>query len=435
MKLRQLNPDQLAAELAQRCPLDGDAQHTAQQIIDRVAAGGDAALRELAESFGELEKGAPLIRLPAELEGAYHRIDESIRGVLERSCQRIQRFAWRQLDCLCDLQMDIDGGVAGHTRVPIERVGCYVPGGRYPLVSSALMTAATARAAGCRQVSVAVPNPDDVMLAACHISNVDQVLSVGGAQAIAALALGTESVPAVDILVGPGNRWVTAAKQLVSGRVAIDMLAGPTELVVLTDGSGDPEKIAADLLAQAEHDIAARPMLVTCQAAQVDAIEAAISRQLAGLTTAETARASLAANGLVVACKSLDEAIEASNCIAPEHLEIVCQDSAQVAGRIQHAGCLFFGEYGAEVFGDYAIGPNHTLPTSGTARFTAGLSVFNFVRVRSYLQMNQLPTSQTLQDIETLAQLEGLAAHQAACQIRRHSANQSQPTGSAPTDP
>jgi phosphoribosyl-ATP pyrophosphohydrolase/phosphoribosyl-AMP cyclohydrolase/histidinol dehydrogenase len=279
------------------------------------------------------------------------------------------------------------------------------------------MTAIAARAAGCRRVAVASPGAPPVMLAAAAIAGADGFLAVGGAHAIAALAHGFEGFEPVDVIAGPGNRWVTAAKQIVSGVVGIDMLAGPSELLVLADETADAAIVAADLLAQAEHDEDARPVLVTTSAALADTVEGELATQLETLPTRDTARAALR-NGFACVVETVEEAIAVSDRIAPEHLEIMTADAEGVASRIRSAGALFIGPGSPEVLGDYGAGPNHTLPTGGTARFCAGLSVMDFLRLRTWIRIDQ-PDAALLADTARLAGIEGLAAHAAAARMRR----------------
>ncbi len=423
MKLKRISLTELSMQTTQHSfSIDRTTLDEAQVIIDQVRQHKDQALRSLAQRFGEIgrqDEHESLFIEQRELVRAMEDVDTDVIETLHRTAARIEAFAKQQLSCFSELDFPIDGGRAGHRLIPIEKAGCYVPGGRYPLVSTALMTAVTARTAGCGFVVMATPKPNATMLAAAAIANVDGVLRVGGAHAIAAFAYGTESIQPVDLIVGPGNRWVTAAKQLVAGDVGIDMLAGPTELVILADSSANPAKVAADLLAQAEHDEDARPLLVTIDDSVVDRVEEQLALQLDRIATAETARISLSTNGFAVICQSLEKAIEACNLLAPEHLELMCEQPELVGRQINHAGCLFWGDNCGEVFGDYGVGPNHTLPTARTARFSAGLNVMNFIRIRSFIEMNQQPSDQLFDDVSRLAQLEGLAAHRAACEIRR----------------
>jgi phosphoribosyl-ATP pyrophosphohydrolase/phosphoribosyl-AMP cyclohydrolase/histidinol dehydrogenase len=277
------------------------------------------------------------------------------------------------------------------------------------------MTAVTARVAGVERVVVASPRPAAVTLAAAHVADADGLLTVGGAHAIAALAYGAGPVPACDVIVGPGNRWVTAAKQLVSGHVGIDMLAGPSELVVLADDTADAETVAADLLAQAEHDPDALPVLVTPSAELIARVNDALARQLDVLPTAETARAAVA-EGFAVLCRDLDEAVAVCDHLAPEHLEVMTRDADALQSRLRHYGGLFVGAGAAEVLGDYGAGPNHVLPTGGTARRTGGLSVFNFLRIRTWLRMDA--PAELARDAAALARLEGLEGHARSAERR-----------------
>jgi phosphoribosyl-ATP pyrophosphohydrolase/phosphoribosyl-AMP cyclohydrolase/histidinol dehydrogenase len=352
------------------------------------------------------------------MQSARERLPLDRIELLERTAARIRSFAEAQRHALRDVDVEVPGGRAGHTVVPVLRAGCYAPGGRFPLPSSVLMTAVTARVAGVSEVWLASPKPDDTTLAAAAIADADALLAVGGAQAIAALAYGAGQVPPCDVVVGPGNRWVTAAKKLVAGRVGIDMLAGPSELVALADGTADPAVVAADLLAQAEHDPDALPVLVTTSSSLADSVDEEIERQLADLPTRKTAEAALG-NGFAVLCGDLETALDVCDRLAPEHLQILTQDADAVAARLAHWGGLFVGGQSAEVFGDYGIGPNHTLPTGGVARFKGGLSVLDFLRVRTWLRLESDPDADVVaRDAAALARLEGLEAHARAAEMR-----------------
>ncbi len=397
--------------------LDDSTISETVQIVNAVENGGDQSLLEFVRKFeNDAIKNVEILSRDA-LEESLKEIDSETRTILENTCERISTFAKAQLDSIQEVTVDVPGGRAGHTVEPIEAVGCYAPGGRYPLPSSVLMTAAVARAAGCPKVYVASPNPNAVTRAAAWIAGADALVPYGGAHMISAMANGTESIPKVDLIVGPGNRWVTAAKQIVFGRVAIDMLAGPSELLILADENADPKVIAADLLAQAEHDDEARTFLVSTSQEIADATIVELEKQLKEIGTREVARKSLQ-NGGYVLTNSLEQSIEIANRLAAEHLQIQCEDAASIAKRIAHAGCIFVGNRTAEVFGDYGIGPNHTLPTAGTARYRGGLSVFDFVRIRTWLELDQLP-DRCRQEMAALADLEGLEAHARACRIAR----------------
>lgn len=414
--LRVITEDQLAA----RAPsaIDAATLATAASMLEDIRRGGDAAALAHARRFGDLAEGESAVRSRTECEAALRRLPGEQRELMQRVAERIRVFAAAQRGCLRDLSRPIPGGAAGHTCVPVHAAGCYAPGGRYPLPSSVLMTVVTARVAGVAEVWVASPRPTDATLAAAAIAGADGVLAIGGVQAVAAMADGLLGVPRCDVIVGPGNRWVTAAKQLVSGRVGIDMLAGPSELLVLADDAADAEVIAADLLAQAEHDDDAVPMLISTSAAVAERTEAALSRQLANLPTAATASRALR-NGFTLMARDVDDAVRLCNRIGPEHLEVLTRDAEAVAARIGAAGAIFIGSAAAEVLGDYGAGPNHVLPTGGTARFRAGLSVFTFVRVRTWMRVDDPAAAAGLYaDAAALARMESLEGHARASEIR-----------------
>lgn len=390
--------------------LDEETTRIAGAILQDVRTGGVAALRAHAERLGDITPADPLIIERAGLQAALAALPADQRALLERTAARIRRFAAAQRRSLSELCVRVPGGYAGHTIAPVEAAGCYAPGGRYPLPSSVLMTAVTARAAGVATVVVASPRPAPITSAAAAIAGADLMLAVGGAQAVAALAYGV-GVPRCDIIVGPGNRFVTAAKQLVAGTVGIDMLAGPSELLVIADASADARLIAADLLAQAEHDPDALPLLVALDHDLIGRVESAIETQLADLPTAALARQALA-HGFAVHALTVDVVTDIADRLAPEHLALHVANPAAWAGCLKHYGALFEGSCSAEVFGDYGIGPNHVLPTGGAARLTGGLSVFNFLRVRTWLRLEgDSGFEGAVEDAIALARLEKLEAH------------------------
>lgn len=411
--LRRVTPEDIMGRSVQ--PFDTATLEQSRVVVDAVRTRGEAAVREQAERFGELASCDSLVTDRADMSAALAFIDAGTRGVLERTAERIRRFAEAQRDCLADLSTPVPGGQAGHTVNPVDVAGCYAPGGRYPLPSSVLMTAIPARVAGVGTVVVATPSRDPVMLAAAAIAGADVVLRVGGAHAVGAMAFGV-GVPACDVIVGPGNRWVTAAKHVVSATCGIDMLAGPSELLVIADGSADPGVIAADLIAQAEHDPDALPCLVTTDAALVGRVNAELETQLGDLSTADIARESIRDNGFACVVGSIEQAVAVSNRIAPEHLEILCADADRVAGMVRHAGGVFIGERAAEVLGDYGAGPNHTLPTGRTGRVRGGLCVFDFLRVRTWLRMDA-PAAMAA-DAVALGRIEGLEGHARSAERR-----------------
>jgi phosphoribosyl-ATP pyrophosphohydrolase/phosphoribosyl-AMP cyclohydrolase/histidinol dehydrogenase len=346
-------------------------------------------------------------------------LEPSDRAAMEHAHDRIHAFAAAQRKAMLDCEVAVPGGIAGHRVLPVSSAGCYAPGGRYPLPSSVLMGVATARAAGVERVIVATPGAHNTTLAAAAIAGADEVLAVGGAHAIAAMAHGFEGFPRCDVIVGPGNAWVTAAKHIVSGIVGIDMLAGPSELLVVADETADPGTIAADLLAQAEHDADASAMLVTTDHSLPDRVETELHTQLGTLATRDTARAALA-NGFACVARDTHELVSLADAIAAEHLEIMMDNAEAIASRIANAGGVFIGAASAEVLGDYGAGPNHTLPTGGTARFAAGLSVSHFLRLRTFLRIDDPAAANTLAaDAERLARIEGLHAHAASARLRQ----------------
>jgi phosphoribosyl-ATP pyrophosphohydrolase/phosphoribosyl-AMP cyclohydrolase/histidinol dehydrogenase len=395
-----------------------DAFAVAAPIVAAVRERGEAALREYAERFGDVAAGGPLFLDRPALARALAALPPGDRVRLERVAERIRRFAEAQRHSLGDVTVTLPGGTAGHWIAPLERAGCYAPGGRYPLPSSVLMTAVTARTAGVKEIWVASPKPGPMTLAAAAIAGADGLLAAGGAQAIAALAFGAGPVPSCDAVVGPGNRYVAAAKQLAAGRVAIDMLAGPSELVVFADATASPAVIAADLLAQAEHDPDALPVLVALDSTLHDRVEAELARQLADLPTREIARAALQ-NGGVIVVANLEEGIAACDALAPEHVELLLDGAAEVAPRLAHFGALFIGAGSAEVLGDYGAGPNHVLPTVGTARSKGGLSVYTFLRVRTWLRIDDPTAARSLvEDAAWFGRVEGLEAHARSAERR-----------------
>jgi histidinol dehydrogenase len=398
--------------------IDQETLATAGNIIATVRRQGRAGLLALGREYSDLGPRGQLVYTNKELKAARDRLPADQRQLLERTAQRIASFAEAQRACLSDLSIEIQGGRAGCRYMPVNRAGCYAPGGRYPLPSSVLMTAVTAKAAGVAEVWVASPRPGDITLAAAAIGQADSLVAAGGAQAIAAMAYGVEGVPACDVIVGPGNKYVTAAKQLVTGQVGIDMLAGPSELVIVADDSADPAMVAADLLAQAEHDPDAVPVLVALASSLIAAVKAELELQMLDLPTANIAALALQNGGAIVVA-DIKQAIEFCDDLAPEHLELMVSNPDQVAKKFQKFGAMFLGSNSAEVLGDYGAGPNHVLPTGGTARFTGPLSVQNFLVGRTWLQMDPgRAADAVISDSIALARLEGLEAHARSAQRR-----------------
>lgn len=394
--------------------VDEGASHQAALIVEDVRERGETALRAHGERLGDIDPGANLIADRGDLKSAYETLDDDTRALLARSHARIERFARAQREGLNDLTIQIEGGQAGHRWIPVDTVGAYAPGGRYPLPSSVLMTVTPARVAGVTSVWLATPRPSDLSLAAAWVAGADGVLKVGGAQGVAALAFGTVS-PRVDLVVGPGNKWVTAAKRHLYGEVGIDGLAGPSEILVVADRSADTAMVAADLLAQAEHDVDAVPALLATSVEVADAVDRELESQLADLPTADVAKAALA-NGFCVIVDDIQHAAVLSDVVAPEHLALHVADPRAMAMLVRSYGSLFLGGPSAEAFADYGAGPNHVLPTGGSARFQAGLSVMTFLKPSTWLAMDR--PDDLIDDVARLAALEGLDGHARAARAR-----------------
>lgn len=399
---------------------DPSVDEVARAAIDDVRTKGEAGLRLWAERLGELGPADSLIVGRDGLERAASSLDEGTRGLLARAHERIRSFAAAQRACLGDLDMAVPGGRAGHRFVPVARAGCYVPGGRYPLPSSALMTVTAAKAAGVPEVWCAGPRPSAATLAAAFIAGADGFLRCGGAQAVAALAFGS-AVPPCEIVVGPGGRYVASAKRQLFGLVGTEAPAGPSELLVIAvSGSGyrpKPSTVAADLLAQAEHDTEARVSLIASDEDFVREVELALDERIPALPEPNRDTASSALRrGWAFVSRDFAEIREAAERCAPEHLQILAPDPWRYAAAIGAAGEVFLGEASAEAMGDYGAGPNHCLPTGGAARFAAGLSVLHFLRARTWLSLDD--PSVLAGDAAAFARLEGLEAHARSAELR-----------------
>ena len=398
-------------------PYDSDTIEKTRQILCDIEKYGDEALRKYAITFGDRNESDPLILNKTDIEDVFKQVPESKVALLERVAKRVRNFAEKQFACITNLNTSVQAGKAGHNIIPVKTAGCYAPGGRFPLPSSVMMSVIPARIAGVEKIWLASPNPSPIVIAAAFIAQVDKILTVGGAQAIGAMAYGTESVEPCDIIVGPGNRWVTAAKMIVAGKVNIDMLAGPSELVVLADKEANPNIVALDLLAQAEHDPDALPILISDSASFIDVVRKKLYKYLEDYPT-DTAEQSLQ-KGFAIKVKSIVEAVPIINDIAPEHLQLNIIESKPLLPLLRNYGGLFIGSRSAEVFGDYGVGPNHVLPTSKAAGRTSGLSVFTFLKQPTWLEMessNEL--NDIIDDTVALAELEGLKWHAKAAKER-----------------
>lgn len=396
------------------------------RILEDVRKNGDKSLIKYANQFDS--PGLTIESIQAtgqEINNAAKNVDRSFVRALNRAAGQIESFHKQQL-CKSWEYTERTGTLLGQLVNPVDSAGVYVPGGKggeTPLVSSVLMGAIPARIAGVKHIVMVTPPTRDgtvnpYLLAAAKRVEVDAVYKVGSAWAIAALAYGTETIPKVDVIVGPGNIYVTLAKKIVAGTVGIDMIAGPSEILVIADSTSRPDFIAADLLSQAEHDTLASAILVTDSKATAKAVAAAVDEQLENLARKEVARESLARFGAIMIVPDLDAAIELSNRIAPEHLELQVKDPLAYLGRIRNAGAVFMGSFTPEPVGDYIAGPNHVLPTAGTARFSSALSVDNFIKKTSLIQYSKAALKREARDIIRLAEIEGLGAHANSVKVR-----------------
>ncbi len=393
------------------------------EIIKAVRERGDAALVELTQRFDGLQVAsmADLILPRARLEQALERITPEQREALEIAAERVRSYHERQKQDSWTYT-EADGTVLGQKVTPLDRAGLYVPGGKASYPSSVLMNAIPAKVAGVSEVVMVVPTPrgelNELVLAAACIAGVDRVFTIGGAQAVAALAYGTESVPPVDKIVGPGNIYVATAKRHVFGKVGIDMIAGPSEILVVCDGQTDPDWIAMDLFSQAEHDEDAQSILVSPDAAFLDRVAESIARLLPTLERADIARTSIEGRGALIQVADMQQAIDVANRIAPEHLELSVAEPEQWLPQIRHAGAIFMGRYTAEALGDYCAGPNHVLPTSGTARFSSPLGVYDFQKRSSIINCSAEGASSLGKVASVLARGESLTAHARSAEYR-----------------
>ena len=402
---------------------DNAVAETVQQIIAQVRQRGDEALLEYTRQFDrrEITSASELELSPQALQQAFEKIPAPISDALQQASDRITDFHHRQQGESWQYQSD-DGTVLGQRITALDRAGLYVPGGKAAYPSSVLMNAVPAKVAGVTELIMVVPAPDgelnDAVLAAAYVAGVDRVFTVGGAQAVAALAYGTQSVPPVDKIVGPGNIYVATAKRAVFGKVGIDMIAGPSEICVVCDGQTNPDWIAADLFSQAEHDEQAQAILISNDGSFLDAVSDSMQALIESMPRADIIRQSLNGRGCFIQVAHLSEACEIVNTIAPEHLELSVQDPESLLDGIRHAGAIFMGRYTAEALGDYCAGPNHVLPTSGTARFSSPLGVYDFQKRSSIIACTREGAATLGQTASVLARTEGLEAHAVSAEAR-----------------
>lgn len=390
-------------------------------IIENVRKNGDKALFEYCKKFDKAELDNLLVS-QQEIDEAVEQVEPKFLEILEKAAKNIRKFHEKQVRNSFIIN-DEDGIVIGQKIIPVDRAGLYVPGGTAAYPSTVLMDSIPAKIAGVKEVVIVTPpnaqgkvNP--VILAAAKVAGVDKIFKVGGAQAIAALAYGTESIPRVDKIVGPGNAFVAEAKKQVFGRVSIDMIAGPSEILIVADGKTNPKHAAADLLSQAEHDKMASAVLVTDSAELAEAVSAELEKQIPLLERAEIARASIDNNGKIIVADNLDKVIDIANEIAPEHLELCVEQPFDYLDKIRHAGSIFMGRNCPEALGDYFAGPNHTLPTSGTAKFSSPLSVDDFIKKTQYTYYTKDALKRVADDVAYFARQEGLTAHAKSAVVR-----------------
>lgn len=398
-----------------------DVAGTVAEIIKNVRENGDKALFEYCEKFDKAQLSS-LAVTKEEIDEALSLVEPEFLEILEKAAKNIRKFHSRQVRNSFIIN-DEDGIVIGQKIIPVDRAGLYVPGGTAAYPSTVLMDAIPAKIAGCREVVMVTPPTKDgkvnpVILAAAYVAGIDRIFKVGGAQAIAALAYGTQSIPKVDKIVGPGNAFVAEAKKQVFGVVSIDMIAGPSEILIVADGKSNPAYVAADLLSQAEHDKMASAVLVTDSAELARNVSTELEKQIPLLERREIARDSIDVNGKIIVADTLDAAIEIANEIAPEHLELCVDNPFDKLDSIRHAGSIFMGRNCPEALGDYFAGPNHTLPTSGTAKFSSPLSVDDFIKKTQYTYYTKDALKKVAFDVAAFAKKEGLTAHAKSAVIR-----------------
>lgn len=414
---------QLKVMLAWESVSDTAVNERVDQILQQVREQGDAAVVELTNRFDATSAStmADLELSQARLQQALEAITPEQRSALETAAQRVRDYHQKQLATSWQYE-EADGTLLGQQVTPMDRVGIYVPGGKAAYPSSVLMNAMPAKVAGVEEIIMVVPTPqgviNEMVLAAAAIAGVTRVFTIGGAQAVAALAYGTETVPAVDKIVGPGNIYVATAKRAVFGLVGIDMIAGPSEILVICDGETDPDWVAMDLFSQAEHDEDAQPILIATSSEYIDQVEASIAKLLPTMERRDIIAASMMNRALLIEVADLDEAAQISNRIAPEHLELSVADPTAMLPKIRHAGAIFMGRYTAEALGDYCAGPNHVLPTSGTARFSSPLGVYDFQKRSSLIMFSAEGASEMGKVASVLARGEGLTAHARSAEYR-----------------
>lgn len=386
------------------------------QIIEDVKRSGDGAVVKYSRKFGDGMLDT-LEVTQEEIKSAYKKVDKKTIEAIKTAIKNVKEFAQKQLECIKNLDTEIDGAKLGHRIIPIEKAGCYIPGGNYPLPSTAVMTIVPAKTAGVKKVIACSPKIQDVTIVACDLAGADKIYKAGGVQAVSAMAYGTETIEKVDKIVGPGNKFVTAAKKQVYGECGIDFLAGPSEVLVIADDTANPKYVAADMLAQCEHDKDARAYLICFSDEFANEVDRLAKEMLTSLKTAQIAKESYEKSYAIIV-ETLEQAIELSEKRAPEHLEICIKNAIEKIDLFKNYGSLFVGNYSAEVFGDYCAGTNHTLPTNMVARYSGGLSVFDFVKIQTYQYVDKETAKKLSKTASLIAKNEGLFAHKNASDIR-----------------
>lgn len=396
--------------------IEFESINSVEEIARDVKGNGDESVKKYVKQFDNEDLEDFLIP-DSEIKEAYKRVDKETINAIKKSIENVKKFSEKQLKCLKELKVKIDKNELGYKIIPIEKAGCYIPGGNYPLLSSAVMTIVPAKIAGVKEVIACSPKIRPETIVACDLAGADKIFKIGGVQAIAAMAYGTQSVPKVNKIVGPGNKYVTAAKKYVFGEVGIDFLAGPSEVMIIADETANPEFVSADMLAQCEHDFDARAFLICKSKDFAKKVEIYAKEQLDKLSTKEIASKAFEKSFAIIV-DSIEEAVKVSNRKAPEHLELCFKNAKKYKDKFVNYGSLFIGNYSAEVYGDYCSGTNHVLPTNEVSKYSGGLSVFDFVKIQTYQIISKNGNKKISATASILAEREGLSAHKLAADIR-----------------
>jgi histidinol dehydrogenase len=397
--------------------IEFEAISSVEEIASDIKNKGDEAIKKYTKQFDKQDLENFLVS-ESDIKEAYKKIDINILKAIKKSITNVKNFSKKQLKCIKNLKTKIDANEIGHNIIPIEKVGCYIPGGNYPLLSSAVMTIVPAKIAGVKEIIACSPKISPETIVACDLAGADKIYKIGGVQAISSMAYGTQTIPKVNKIVGPGNKYVTAAKKYVFGEVGIDFLAGPSEVMIIADETAIEAFVSADMLAQCEHDIDARAFLICFSEEFAKKVEASAQKQLDSLASKEIASKSFEKSAAIIV-NSIEEAIDLANIKAPEHLELCFDNAKKMMKKFKNYGSLFIGNYSAEVYGDYCSGTNHVLPTNEVSKYSGGLSVFDFVKIQTYQIISPKGNNIISSFASTLADTEGLHAHKLASDIRK----------------